>query len=125
MRAGEPLTDEDRAGWLDAIADRIARATAGGEPLVLACSALKRAYRDRLRRADPLLAFVLLDGPRELLAARIGARTGHFMPPPPRKPARYAGTAGPAGGAVRHRLGRRTARGDCRVRSVSPANALN
>ena len=81
MSAGEPLTDEDRAGWLDAIADRIAQATARGEALVLACSALKRAYRDRLRRADPGLVFVLLDGSRELLAARIGARRGHFMPP--------------------------------------------
>ena len=68
-------------GWLSAIADRIALATARGESLVLTCSALTRAYRDRLRQADPDLVFVLLDGPRELLAGRIGARRGHFMPP--------------------------------------------
>ena len=81
MSAGVPLTDEDRAGWLSAIADRIAQATARGESLALTCSALKRAYRDRLRQADPTLVFVLLDGPRELLAGRIRARRGHFMPP--------------------------------------------
>jgi len=81
MSAGAPLTDEDRAGWLSAIADRIAQATARGESLVLTCSALKRAYRDRLRQADPTVVFVLLDGPRELLAGRIRARRRHFMPP--------------------------------------------
>ncbi len=80
MRAGTPLTDADRAGWLSAMAARIAEGRARGEAMVVTCSALKRAYRDRLREADPHLIFVHLTGPRELLAARIGARRGHFMP---------------------------------------------
>ena len=81
MSAGEPLTDEDRVGWLDAIADRIAQAMARGEPLVLACSALKRAYRDRLRRADPGLVFVLLDG-RASCSPRASARAADTSCPP-------------------------------------------
>jgi gluconokinase len=81
MRAGTPLTDADRAGWLSAMAARIAEGRARGEAMVVTCSALKRAYRDRLREGDPALIFVHLAGSRELLAARIGARKGHFMPP--------------------------------------------
>ncbi|WBU38012.1 gluconokinase [Homoserinibacter sp. YIM 151385] len=75
MAAGTPLDDEDRAPWLDAVAARL-----GGEPIVVACSALRRAYRDRLRAGAPGVRFVLLDGPPELLAERIGARRAHFMP---------------------------------------------
>ena len=80
MRAGTPLTDADRAGWLSAMAARIAQGRAKGERMAVTCSALRRAYRDQLRRGDPDLVFVHLTGTRELLAARIGARQGHFMP---------------------------------------------
>ena len=81
MSAGTPLTDEDRAGWLAAMADRLAAGKARGEAMVVTCSALKKAYRDRLRAGDPDLFFVFLDGSRELLQARMDARKGHFMPP--------------------------------------------
>lgn len=74
MSAGVPLTDEDRAPWLDVIATHLA------DPVVVACSALKRAYRDRLRRVAPDLALVYLHGSRELLATRMAGRDGHFMP---------------------------------------------
>jgi gluconokinase len=80
MKSGQPLTDEDRAGWLAALATRIAEGRVRGEGLVLTCSALKKAYRDRLRQADPELFFVHLSGSRELLSRRLGARQGHFMP---------------------------------------------
>ena len=80
MSAGMPLRDEDRWGWLDAIAVEIARAALDGEALVVACSALKRIYRDRLRRACPDLLFIHLDVDRDTAAARVGARKGHFMP---------------------------------------------
>ena len=81
MAAGTALTDADRAGWLDALAERIAAARAAGQGLVLACSALKRAYRDRLRAADPGLRFVHLHGDAELLRARMAQRSDHYMPP--------------------------------------------
>jgi carbohydrate kinase (thermoresistant glucokinase family) len=75
MAAGIPLDDADREPWLDAIG-----AVLADGPVVVACSALKRAYRDRLRAAAPRLELVFLEGARELLAARMGARPGHFMP---------------------------------------------
>jgi gluconokinase len=81
MSAGTPLTDEDRAGWLAAMAQRLAEGKARGEAMVLTCSALKLAYRDRLRQGDPDLFFIFLDGSQELLQARMDARKGHFMPP--------------------------------------------
>lgn len=81
MKSGQPLTDEDRVGWLAAMAQRIAEGKARGETMVITCSALKRAYRDALRKGDPDLFFVLLDGPEALLAQRLAARTDHFMPP--------------------------------------------
>jgi gluconokinase len=81
MRAGVPLTDADRAGWLDALAARLESAGQAGEATVLACSALKRSYRDALRRAAPELALVHLAGSPSLLAERIAARPGHYMPP--------------------------------------------
>ena len=74
MADGIPLTDADRAPWLDAVAAEL------GAPVVVACSALKRAYRDRLREAAPQLALVFLHGTPELLAARMEGREGHFMP---------------------------------------------
>jgi len=81
MSSGVPLTDEDRAGWLAAMADRLAEGKSRGEAMVVTCSALKLAYRDRLRQGDPGLFFVFLDGSQELLQARLDARKGHFMPP--------------------------------------------
>ena len=74
MAAGIPLTDADRAPWLDAVAAGLDR------PVVVACSALKRRYRDRLRKAAPHLVLVYLHGTPELLAARMEGREGHFMP---------------------------------------------
>ncbi len=81
MAAGQALTDADRQGWLRALGARLARARAAGEGVVLSCSALKRAYRDVLRQGAPDLRLVFLHGSRELLAARIAARSGHYMPP--------------------------------------------
>src|SRR5690606_4434997 len=80
MSAGLPLRDEDRWGWLDAIAVEIGEAERRGETLVVACSALKRVYRDRLRLASRRLRFVYLEIGREAAAARVEARKGHFMP---------------------------------------------
>ncbi|WP_037909435.1 gluconokinase [Actinacidiphila yeochonensis] len=78
MAAGHPLDDEDRAPWLDAIADWIAgRAGQGG---VVSCSALRRRYRDRLRAAAPDLFFLHLTAAPELIATRLSSRAGHFMP---------------------------------------------
>jgi len=74
MAAGIPLTDDDRAPWLDLVAAEL------DAPAVVACSALKRRYRDRLRQAAPDLALVYLHGAPELLAARMEGREGHFMP---------------------------------------------
>jgi gluconokinase len=81
MAAGTPLTDADRQGWLEKIASAIAAAAQRGEGLVVTCSALKRRYRDLLRGGAPDLRFVHLQGPRELLAERMAARQGHYMPP--------------------------------------------
>jgi carbohydrate kinase (thermoresistant glucokinase family) len=75
MAAGIPLDDADRAPWLDAVGRVLA-----AEPVVVACSALKRVYRDRLRAAAPTLQLVFLDGSRELLAMRMVGRPDHFMP---------------------------------------------
>jgi gluconokinase len=80
MRQGIALTDAERAPWLDALAARLASASAADEPLVLACSALKRSYRDALRRGAPALSLVHLSGSPALLAERITARPGHYMP---------------------------------------------
>ena len=81
LSAGEPLSDDDRWPWLDRIGAEVRRRRASADTVVLACSALKRVYRDRLRRADPQIMFVLLNGSRELLLARLEARKDHFMPP--------------------------------------------
>jgi carbohydrate kinase (thermoresistant glucokinase family) len=79
MAAGVPLTDADRAGWLDDIGRVLATAGAAGG-VVVSCSALKRAYRDRLRAAAPGVRFAHLHGPREVLQARLAQRRGHYMP---------------------------------------------
>ncbi|ROP75849.1 MULTISPECIES: gluconokinase [unclassified Frigoribacterium] len=79
MAAGHALDDDDRAPWLEIVAQRIR--DAGEDGVVVACSALKRRYRDVLRGGDPRLRFVHLTGVRELVAERQKARKGHFMPP--------------------------------------------
>ncbi|MFM9876658.1 MAG: gluconokinase [Rhodoglobus sp.] len=79
MAAGYPLTDDDRWPWLAAVGDALAAASRTG--LVIACSALKRSYRDAIRRAAPEVTFVHLEGSREEFAQRTAARSGHFMPP--------------------------------------------
>lgn len=78
MAAGTPLTDEDRAGWLA----RVGQALAGAGPqgVVVACSALKRRYRDTLRQAAPALRLVYLQGNEATIAARLAGRSGHYMP---------------------------------------------
>jgi gluconokinase len=80
MSAGLPLRDEDRWGWLDAIAAEIAAVERRGGRLVIACSALKRAYRERLRQASPRILFIHLEIDRATAAARVAARRNHFMP---------------------------------------------
>lgn len=81
MHGGHALTDGDRAPWLLALAAWIAEYDAEGTPTVLACSALKRAYRDALRKAPGRVRFVHLAPSPADIAARMRARTGHFMPP--------------------------------------------
>ena len=81
MSAGQPLTDEDRWPWLQAIADEIDRSCKRGERVVIACSALKRAYRDILVHGRNDVRFIFLDGTEALIAERLAARQGHFMPP--------------------------------------------
>lgn len=80
MAAGVPLTDDDRAGWLQALAAELRAARAAGQGVVLACSALRRTYRDVLRGGDDRVRFVFLDASRTVLEDRMAARTGHFMP---------------------------------------------
>ncbi len=80
MAAGRPLTDADRAPWLAAIRDWITARDGAGEPTVVACSALRRAYRDRLREGPGRVRFVQLDVPEPVLERRLEARRGHFMP---------------------------------------------
>lgn len=80
MRRGIGLVDADRWGWLDRLAGALNEARERGEPAVLACSALKRRYRDRLRRGNPSARFVFLELPQTEAAKRVGQRNGHFMP---------------------------------------------
>lgn len=81
MAAGIPLTDADRHGWLQAVAEQLSHATAAASGVVVSCSALKRAYRDLLRAGAPDLRFVFLHGSPALLAERMASRSGHYMPP--------------------------------------------
>jgi gluconokinase len=82
MRAGVPLTDADRAPWLADLRERIDAACERGENLVLACSALKHAYRDYLEKHEPeCVQYVYLHGSEELIRQRLAVRKGHFMPP--------------------------------------------
>jgi len=80
MSAGHPLTDEDRWPWLNAIADEIERVCKAGGHAVIACSALKRAYRDVLVRGRDDVRMVYLSGTQDLIARRLALRKNHFMP---------------------------------------------
>ena len=81
MSAGQPLTDEDRWPWLQAIADEIDRVCEAGEQAVIACSALKRVYRGILVHGKNDIRIVYLNGTQQLIAGRLSHRKGHFMPP--------------------------------------------
>ncbi len=81
MASGRPLDDVDRAPWLDTVGRAMRDITARGGTPVVACSALKRAYRRRILAIEPDAFFVLLDVPRRELDGRVRARRGHFMPP--------------------------------------------
>jgi carbohydrate kinase (thermoresistant glucokinase family) len=78
MRSGHPLTDADRRPWLERIADGIAEQIAAEQSAIVTCSALKRGYRDLLRRDQ--VTFVYLRGDRDEIGRRLAARQGHFMP---------------------------------------------
>ncbi|MGH8126879.1 MAG: gluconokinase [Gammaproteobacteria bacterium] len=79
MRAGKPLDDADRRPWLDRIAEWITHRANDGQNCIVACSALRRVYRDRLRAAEPGMLFAYLKVPRETLLRRMQQRE-HFMP---------------------------------------------
>ena len=82
MSAGVPLTDEDRCPWLQALRKRIEQACKQGENVILACSALKREYRQYLEREDlDCVHYVFLHGSEELISRRLAQRKGHFMDP--------------------------------------------
>jgi gluconokinase len=81
MAAGYPLDDVVRAPWLAAVAAWLGQRAAKGQCAVVSCSALRRAYRDVLRGAGRDVRMVHLAGPYELVAQRLAARRGHFMPP--------------------------------------------
>ena len=80
MASGEPLTDQLRQGWLDAIGERIAALMGQGEGVVAACSALKRSYRERLSGFCPDVVFLYLEIDPATARQRVGNRKGHFMP---------------------------------------------
>jgi gluconokinase len=80
MQAGIPLNDGDRQPWMERMRDWMRAKHSTGNSAVLACSALRERYRDILLRGEPWVRFVHLQGSRELIAARMAARKGHFMP---------------------------------------------
>jgi gluconokinase len=80
MRAGIPLTDEDRQPWLRAVTERIDTHIAAGQSAVITCSALRRAYRDELLEGRPDATMVFLQVSRDVLDRRLLARRGHFFP---------------------------------------------
>lgn len=81
MKRGVALTDEDRWPWLQRLNTFLLVSERAGKNLVLACSALKQAYRDRLARGCATTRFVFLDGDIELIRARLAGRQGHYMNP--------------------------------------------
>jgi gluconokinase len=81
MTAGIALTDEDRAPWLDRIGAGLADSDAHPQGLIIACSALRRRYRDHLRDiVGPSLRFLFLNGDKALMRERVASRQGHYMP---------------------------------------------
>ncbi|MCW4386415.1 gluconokinase [Salinibacterium sp. SYSU T00001] len=80
MASGTPLDDDDRMPWLAIVGEHLAEAAAAGEGLVMACSALRRRYRDLIRSHAPETVFVHLAGSRDVLESRMRGRAGHFMP---------------------------------------------
>jgi len=81
MRRGVPLTDADREKWLRTLREIIVRSLEQDTSTVIACSALKEAYRDLLQGGDARVKFVFLTGPRAVIEARLKTRRNHFMPP--------------------------------------------
>ncbi|THV41703.1 gluconokinase [Glycomyces buryatensis] len=81
MRAGTPLTDDDREPWLRKLRDWITEHDEHGEDTVVACSALKRRYRDLLRESTARVRFVHLSGTGQVIGDRLAERSDHFMPP--------------------------------------------
>jgi carbohydrate kinase (thermoresistant glucokinase family) len=80
MRAGIPLTDADRAPWLDAVAERLRELSSAGRPAVVACSALKLAYRKKLKAACGAWLLIYLEARPEDTRIRLAERRGHYMP---------------------------------------------
>ncbi|QIV88430.1 gluconokinase [Glutamicibacter mishrai] len=80
MAAGEALNDQDREPWLKVIGQKLAEGTSQGEPLVIACSALKRSYRDLIRSLEPSTIFVHLAGVPTVIRDRMNARSHEYMP---------------------------------------------
>ncbi|NPD03752.1 gluconokinase [Nocardioides sp. zg-1308] len=80
MREGRPLTDSDRWGWLESLADWTAERDGRGEPTIITCSALRKAYRDVLRRGGEATFFVHCTGDKHMFLERMSSRD-HFMPP--------------------------------------------
>jgi gluconokinase len=80
MHAGQPLTDVDRRPWMAAVTERIDGYLEAGQPAVLACSLLKRSYRDQLTADRPTVRIVFLDVSRAELTRRLSSRHGHFFP---------------------------------------------
>jgi gluconokinase len=81
MSRGAPLADEDRWPWLDAIGAWIGERLKQGQPGIVSCSALKRAYRTRIGAKRPGVRLVYLLGSQEMIATRLAKRADHFMPP--------------------------------------------
>lgn len=81
MQSGQPLDDQDRAGWLEALREVIADQAANERPAFLACSALRDTYRQILARGHPHVRFAWLKGDAATIRARMAKRTDHFMPP--------------------------------------------
>ncbi len=81
MRNGMPLTDEDRAPWLARLNELAKSASGAGQSIIIGCSALKARYREQLAADIDAMRFVFLKGSQDLIAQRLAARRGHFMPP--------------------------------------------
>ena len=81
MAAGHPLNDQDRKPWLSIIGQALSESTSDGAPVIIACSALKRSYRDLLRGHAPSTLFVHLSGAAELIQHRLDERSHEYMPP--------------------------------------------